>query len=304
MNTPFYHEPVLREEALSTWVTDPRGLYLDGTAGGGGHSESLLLRCPEAELIALDRDPEALEACRVRLAPHAARVRLVQANIGDLAGVLADLGEPRVVGILFDLGVSSRQIDDPGRGFSYLSEGPLRMTLDRDAPTGAAEFLAAVDVETLSRIFRDWGEFPGAGRAARAVIDARNRAPLTTTLDLVEALRRGGVGSPKRLSQAFQAIRFACNDELGSLDRALSAAAEVLPEGGTLTAISFESLMDRRVKRAFRPPRMERPVAGVPDPPALWEPITRRALRPGDDEISRNPRARSARLRAARRTAQ
>jgi 16S rRNA (cytosine1402-N4)-methyltransferase len=298
-----YHEPVLVEEALAAWVTDPRGRYLDGTIGGGGHADHLLSRHPEAELIGLDRDPEALVEARRRLAPHAGRVRLFRADYADMEDVLAGVGGPPPAGILLDLGVSSRQLDDPRRGFSYLSEGPLRLTLDRDATRGAAELLAEIEEGELKRIFRELGELPAAGRAARAVVGARRRHPLDTTSRLVDALRAGGVTTPRRLSQAFQALRLAVNDELGSLRRGLDASARVLPPGGTLTVISFESLMDRMVKRTFRPPRFERPLPGVPDREPRWEVLTRKAVRPGPDELARNPRSRSARLRAARRTA-
>ncbi len=299
----FYHEPVLVEEVLAAWVTDPRGRYLDGTIGGGGHADHLLSRYPRAELIGLDRDPEALEAARRRLAPHAGRVDLHRADYADMEDVLAGVGGPAPAGVLLDLGVSSRQLDDPRRGFSYLAEGPLRLTLDREATRGAAELLADIEEGELKRIFRELGELPAAGRAAHAVVEARRRHPLDTTSRLVDALRAGGVGSPRRLSQAFQALRLAVNDELGSLRRGLDASARVLPPGGALAVISFESLMDRMVKRTFRPPRLDRPLPGVPDPEPRWELLTRKAVRPGPEELARNPRSRSARLRAAKRTA-
>ena len=290
------------EETLPLWVTDPRGGYLDGTIGDGGHAEALLTRWPDAFLIGCDRDPGALETSAARLARFGDRVRLVQADLGDLERVWTGLGCPALAGILFDLGLSSRQIDDPARGFSYWTDGPLRMVLDRDRTGDASTFLAEVEEGDLVRIFRELGELPGAGRAARAVMEARARGRLTTTGELAEALRRGGIRTPRRLSQAFQAVRLHVNGELDSLDRGLAAAARVLPAGATLTAISFESLMDRRVKRTFRPLPSHRPVAGVVDPKPLWEPLTRRPVRPAPDEVRRNPRSRSARLRAARRT--
>ncbi len=297
-----YHEPVLVEEALTHWVTGPRGRYVDGTIGGGGHADVLLSRHPEAELIGLDRDPAALEEASRRLAPYGTRVRLFRTDYADMEDVLAGLGGPPPAGILLDLGVSSRQLDDPLRGFSYLTEGPLRLVLDRDAERGAAELLAEIEEGELKRIFRELGELPAAGRAARAVVEARDRGPIDTTTRLAGILRRAGAGSPRRLSQAFQALRLAVNDELDSLRRGLAAAARTLPPGGTLTVISFESLMDRMVKRTFRPLRFERPVPGVPEPEPVWEPLTRRVVRPGPEESARNPRSRSARLRAARRT--
>jgi len=297
-----YHVPVLVDEVLSHWMTEPRGRYVDATVGGGGHARALLERAPEASLIGLDRDPEALDAARERLREFGDRVKLVQGDWGQMERIVAELGGSPVSGVLADLGVSSRQLDDPSRGFSYLADGPLRLVLDRDAPTGAAEFLAGVSPAELTRVFRELGEFPGAGAAARAVVEYRARRALRTTFDLVEALGRGGVKSPKRLSQAFQALRLAVNRELESLEAGLEAAARVLPEGGRLVVISFESLMDRMVKHAFRPPRTSRPIPGEPDPTPPWEVLTRKVVRPGPDEVRRNPRSRSARLRAARRT--
>jgi 16S rRNA (cytosine1402-N4)-methyltransferase len=297
-----YHEPVLVEETLRVWVTDPAGRYVDGTVGGGGHAFALLSRFADATLVGLDRDPEALEAAALRLQPFRDRVHLVRSDYADLAEVLPSLPGPPVGGILFDVGVSSRQLDAPERGFSYLAEGPLRLSLDRDATADARSYLDEVEEGTLKRIFREYGDLPQAGRAARLVLEARAAGRLETTTDLADALRRAGAGSPRRLSQAFQALRMAVNDELGSLRRGIDGAARLLPAGGALAVISFESVMDREVKRAFRPPRLARPLPGVPDPDPVWEPLTRKAVRPSEEETTRNPRSRSARLRAARRT--
>lgn len=301
MTRDWGHEPVLVEEALATWVTDPGGRYLDGTIGAGGHAEALLTRFPKARVIGLDRDPAALARSRARLERFGDRVRLERSNFADMETVLARAGVS-VGGVFLDLGVSSLQLDDPARGFSYLEDGPLGMSLGGEEEPGASALLAEIEEGTLTRIFRELGELPGAGRAARAVLGARDRGSLHRTGDLVEALRRAGVTTPRRLSQAFQALRLAANDELGSLGRGLEAAARVLPEGGTLTVISFESLMDRMVKRTFRPPRIGRPLPGVPDPVPVWRPLTRGAVRPGEREVAANPRSRSARLRAAERT--
>ena len=229
------------------------------------------------------------------------RNRLARADIAEMETVV---GETPVVGILLDLGVSAFQLDDPLRGFSHQTEGPLHMALDRDAGRGVGDMLAEIEEDELRRVFRNLGELPGATRIARAVLMARDRGRLTTTGDLVAALRRAGVSSPRRLSQAFQALRLGLNRELESLKQALTAAANLLPPGGTLTVISFESLMDRMVKQAFRPPRPEhRPIAGVPDPDPVWKVLTPRVVGPGKDEVARNPRARSAKLRAGERTA-
>jgi 16S rRNA (cytosine1402-N4)-methyltransferase len=296
------HEPVLLEEALAFWVSDPRGTYVDGTVGAGGHAQALLERFPEARVVGLDRDPAALETARSRLRPFGARVRLEETDFALMEDVLRRLGGAPPAGILLDLGVSSLQLDAPSRGFSYLVDGPLRMTLDRDASSGALEFLAAIEEGTLTGIFRELGELPRAGRIARTVLEARDAGRLRTSSDLVAALRRAGLHHPRNLSQAFQAVRFAVNDELGSLDRGLEAAARTLPPGGRLAVIAFESLMDRRVKHAFRPPRDRRPLPGEPDPLPRWNVLTPRTIRPRPEESARNPRARSARLRAAERT--
>jgi 16S rRNA (cytosine1402-N4)-methyltransferase len=261
----------------------------------------LLTRFPEARVIGLDRDPAALARSRERLERFGDRVRLERSDFADMEAALTGAGVS-VTGVLLDLGVSSLQLDDPRRGFSYLVDGPLNMSLGGEEESGAAALLAEIEEGTLTRIFRELGELPGAGRAARAVLDARDRGALTHTAGLVEALGRAGVRSPRRLSQAFQALRLASNDELGSLARGLDAAGRVLPAGGTLTVISFESLMDRMVKRTFQPARSGRPIAGAEDPLPRWRLLTRGAVRPSQDEVARNPRARSARLRAAERT--
>ena len=291
------------EEVLSTWVMGREGSYLDGTVGIGGHAEALLSRFPEARLIGLDRDSEALELAEKRLAAFGDRVRLEQADFADMESALSRMGGSPVIGILLDLGVSSLQLDDPRRGFSYQEDGPLGMTLDPEAEMDAAGFLAGIEESNLVRILKEHGELPGAGRAARSILDARDRDALNTTGQLVTALRRAGVSSPRRLSQAFQGIRLGLNDELGSLSRGIDSASRILPPGGTLTVISFESLMDRVVKQAFRPPRHERPMPGVPDPDPAWNLLHRKVVRPSAEEVTRNPRARSARLRAAERTA-
>jgi 16S rRNA (cytosine1402-N4)-methyltransferase len=298
---PWGHEPVLVEEALTYWVTDPRGLYLDGTVGAGGHAEALLLRFSEARVIGLDRDRAALEIARTRLGPFGSRVRLEQADFADIEDVLGRLGGAPA-GILLDLGISSVQLDDPHRGFSYLQNAPLKMTLDRDASSGAREFLADIEEGRLAEMLREYGELPRAGRIAREIVAARTAGRLDTTQDLVTALRRAGLSHPRRLSQVFQALRFAVNSELESLDRGLVTAARVLPPSARLVVIAFESLTDRRVKQALRPVQRGRPHPGMPEPRPQWTVLTSKAIRPRSEEIARNPRARSARLRAAERT--
>jgi len=297
---PWGHEPVLLEEALTFWVTDPRGLYLDGTVGAGGHAEALLLRFPEARVLGLDKDSAALERARTRLGPFGPRAHLERADFADMDEVLRRSGRAPA-GILLDLGISSLQLDDPDRGFSYLLNAPLKMTLDRDAPRGAREFLAAIEEGKLADLLREYGELSRPGRIAREIVAARHAHRLETTHDLVAALKRAGLSHPRHLSQAFQALRFAVNDELESLDRGLAAAAQVLPPSGRLVVIAFESLTDRRVKQAFRPVTYGRPHPGVPEPRPTWRVLTPKAIRPQPEETARNPRARSARLRAAER---
>ena len=301
MTSPWGHEPVLSEEALTYWVTVPDGLYLDGTVGAGGHAEALLQRFSEARLIGLDRDRTALEVAAQRLGPYGSRAHLEQADFADMESVLVRLGGAPA-GILLDLGISSLQLDDPERGFSYLQNAPLKMSLDRDAAFGAREFIADVEEGRLAEILKEYGELYRPQRAAREIVRAREAGRLESTHDLAEALRRAGLTHPRHLSQAFQAIRFAVNEELQSLDRGLEAASRVLPPSGRLVVIAFESLTDRRVKHALRPVRDRRPHPGLPEPLPRWRVLTPKAIRPRPEEIARNPRARSARLRAAERT--
>ena len=300
--TSVYHEPVLVEEVLDLWVTNPRGRYLDGTVGGGGHAEALLSRYPEASLLGLDRDPDALRAAEARLRHFGSRVTLTQSNFSDLESALELCPGPAPAGVLFDVGVSSYQLDTAERGFSYAAEAALRLTLNPQDPD-ARDYLDAVTAEELKRVFRELADLPQAGRAARAVLRAREEGRLETTAQFADVLRKAGSGSPRRLSQAFQALRMAVNDELESLEQGMVAAARVLPEDGVLCVISFESVMDRKVKTTFKPPVESKPLPTLePDRP-VWEVMTRKVVRPSEEEVQRNVRSRSARLRAARRTA-
>jgi 16S rRNA (cytosine1402-N4)-methyltransferase len=292
----------------------PNATVVDGTIGGGGHAAAILERtAPAGRLVGLDRDEEALAAAAARLARYGERVCLVHASFRHLSSVLADLAIPRVDGLLLDLGVSSPQIDAAARGFRFAGatadSTPLDMRMDRSAPRTAAELLASAHEDELETWLREYGELPRARRLAKAIVVARKRAPLRTVRDLLAVIESAGVGGGRRHHPAtlvFQALRIATNDEIGALEEGLEAAIASLAPTRRVAVIAYHSLEDRIVKNRFRdeqrgcvcPPRT--PVCICGRRPRLRV-ETRRAVRPGTDEIRRNPRARSARLRAAER---
>ncbi len=279
MSKAIAHRPVLLKETLAALEPGPGKRIVDATFGGGGHTEALL--AAGAQVIALDKDPEALARGRERFAGEP-RLTLVEADFRDLERVLADLGVPQVDGILADLGVSSYHLDDPERGFSYRFEGPLDMRLGRQGAT-AAEVVNTLSEEELREILYRYGEEPRARRIARAIVAAR---PLRTTTELAEVVRKAvgyrRAGHPAR--KTFQALRIYVNDELGALRALLRASERVLAPGGRLAVISFHSLEDREVKRFLK----ESPVLA---------PLTKKPVVPGPEEVAENPRARSAKLR-------
>jgi 16S rRNA (cytosine1402-N4)-methyltransferase len=301
-------------EVLDLLAPRPGGIYLDGTIGGGGHARLLLeASAPDGRLIGLDRDPAALVAAAALLAPFGQRVTLRRGSFADLDEHLAALGVAQVDGILFDLGVSSHQLDTPQRGFSFRDDGPLDMRMDPAQSMTAAGLLNDAGVAELQRIFRDFGEERWAGRIAREIVRTRGVSPLATTRQLAELICRAVPGGyvPQRIHPAtrvFQALRIAVNDELGALQRGLAAALHRLRPGGRLAVISFHSLEDRAVKQGFRaaastcvcPPRLPVCVCGRK---ATVKVLTPRGVRPAEAEIIVNPRARSAVLRAAERLA-
>lgn len=309
------HQPVLLDrvrELLGPALATEGAVLLDGTLGLGGHAAALLAEHAGLRLVGLDRDPQALELAAARLAPYAGRVQLVQANYAELAGVLRRLRVPTVAGVLLDLGVSSLQIDEPGRGFSYARDAPLDMRMDPAAPRTAADVLNGYDVEALTRVFRDYGEERLAARIARAVVRERARAPFDRSGRLVELIR-ATVPAPARRSgghpakRVFQALRIEVNDELGGLAGALPAAIGALGVGGRIAVLSYHSLEDRLVKRALAAGAASATPAGLPvelpgHGPQLRV-LTRGAERPAPAEVAANPRAASARLRAAQRIA-
>jgi 16S rRNA (cytosine1402-N4)-methyltransferase len=298
-----HHEPVLLVDVLRFWRNGP-GVYLDATLGDGGHAEALLDAEPGARLLGCDRDPRALERAHARLARFGDRVMLVHARFSELPEVLRARGVDGLRGALADLGVSSPQIDDPSRGMSFRVEGPLDLRMDPERGAPASVRLAQVDEETLARILVEEGEVPRARGMARAILRARDRGMLATTGDLarVVAAQFGGRPHPRRLAQVFQALRRWINEEAEELRSLIAFLPQALEEGGVWVSIAYHSGEDRMVKQAIRPapPAGERglPIAPAPCP---WEALSRRAIKPTQDEVERNPRARSARLRAARR---
>jgi 16S rRNA (cytosine1402-N4)-methyltransferase len=299
------------EEVLGFLLPAP-GPVLDGTVGGGGHARALLEADPSVELIGVDRDPEALEAAAAVLAPFAHRVRFVRAEFQD-AVAAARLPSPALGGVLLDLGVSSRQLDEDRRGFAFRPGVPLdmRMAGSDASQRSAADFLASESEQELGRIFRDYGEEPRWRRLAGAVVRAREAGrPLETSDDLVAALARALDRSPKSHEKArvFQALRIAVNGELEGLAEALPRLRDALLPEGTFAVIAYHSLEDRMVKSAFRewsrdcvcPPQM--PVCRCRGK-ALGSALTRKPIRPSEEEVAANPRSRSALLRAWRKAA-
>ena len=307
----FAHIPVLKTEVLQvlTFPDDRPARLVDGTLGGGGHSAALLERYPRLELLGIDRDEAALEAAAERLAFARDRVTLVRGNYSELDSLARRRGWDEVDGVLLDIGVSSPQLDQPDRGFSWRFDGPLDMRMDRRGSLTAARLLNQASEAQLTEIFREYGELKSARRLAAAIAARRNERPFAVTGDLVvlcdEVLGRSRPGRLPLPTLVFQALRIAVNDELNELDRGLRAALELLAPGGVLAVISFHSLEDRRVKEFIRaegrgcicPPEL--PVCRCGHRARL-EPLTRRALTAGEAELNVNRRAASAKLRAAR----
>jgi len=286
------HVPVLLAECLELLAVRPGGLWVDGTVGLGGHAEAVLrASAPDGRLLGLDRDEQALARAGARLAEFGARVRLEHADFRELP---ERLGAERASGILLDLGVSSLQLDDPERGFSFSREGPLDMRMDQGQRGTAAELVNRMREKELADLIHENGEEPFARRIARAIARARDEAPIETTTRLAEIVRRAAPRSRRPgfhpATRTFQALRIRVNRELEGLGEALERAAACLAAGGRMVVIAFHSLEDRAVKQAFRA------LAG-----RGFAPLTKKPLRPGALELARNPRARSARLRALER---
>lgn len=303
-----YHVPVLVDEVMDALQPERGGTYLDGTLGGGGHALALLERGPEARLVGVDRDPDAISEAGRRLERYGDRVRLVPAIFAD-AVEAAGIAPGSLAGALLDLGVSSHQIDADARGFTFRPGAPLDMRMAGAArdERSAADLLAELDEDELTVIFRRYGEERRARQLARMILEMREREPLTRSEQLSEAIDRALV-RPTHQDRAriFQALRIAVNAEIEGLERALPAIRDALAEGGVFVVLAYHSLEDRLVKEAFRewsracvcPPRLPACVCGgVAD----GAPLTRKPVMASEAEIARNPRARSVRLRAWRR---
>jgi 16S rRNA (cytosine1402-N4)-methyltransferase len=304
------HVPVLLDRVvalLAPALRSPDAVLVDATLGLAGHSAELLGRFPGLRLLGLDRDPQAIELAGSRLAPYAGRTTLVHAVYDELPTVLARCGHERVDGVLFDLGVSSMQLDEPARGFAYARDAPLDMRMDPTRGITAAEVVNRYPAEELARILREYGEERFARRIADAVVRERGREPFTTSGRLAELVRAAIPAATRRTGghpakRTFQALRIEVNGELAALERALPAALEALRVGGRAVVLSYHSLEDRLVKRTFAAGAASTTPAGLPVALAGHEPwlrlLTRGAETPGPDELAANPRATSARLRA------
>jgi 16S rRNA (cytosine1402-N4)-methyltransferase len=299
------HLPVMATEVVEFLVIRTNGGYVDCTVGAGGHARYILNNAPEGTLLGLDLDAAAIERTATELAVFGERVTLVRGNFSNLATIAHEHGLREVDGVLFDLGFSSVQLDDPSRGFSYRSEGPIDMRLDSAAATSAGVLLSRVNERELARIIFEFGEERRAHPIARSIIAAREEGRLETTSDLAAAvLATKPARKNKTLSRVFQALRIAVNGELDNLSAGLAQAVDVLRPGGRVAVISYHSLEDRMVKRHFV--RCERPCTCPRDLPECvcgkkptLKIVTRRVVTPGDAEVAANPRARSAKLRVA-----
>ena len=303
------HIPVLMNEVVDALALRAGGRYLDGTFGAGGYTTAMLDRA-DCQVIAIDRDPDAIAAGRALAERYAPRLRLIEGRFGDMADLLS--GED-VDGVTLDLGVSSMQFDQAERGFSFRNSGPLDMRMEKNGPS-AADLVNTTEEAELADIFWRYGEERKSRRVAHAIVERRREKHIETTGELAEIVRRA-VGPSARdesdpATRAFQALRIAVNDELGELERGLAAAEQVLAPGGRLAVVSFHSLEDRAVKEFVRarsgrtpspsrhaPPRGEERIATLRD-------LSRKPVLPSEEEVSANPRSRSARLRVAEKLAQ
>ncbi len=308
------HIPVLLPEVLDALCVRDGGRYLDATFGGGGYARAMLERAA-CTLWAIDRDPDAIARGAALTAAYPGRLHLIHGAFGDMLGLLHAAGVDALDGVVLDLGVSSFQIDDPARGFSFRGDGPLDMRMSRSG-ISAADLVAGLSEAELADTLYQFGEERLSRRVARAIVAAREEAPIETTGQLADIIRGAMPGSRDGIhpaTRSFQALRIRVNDELGEIERALAAAASLLAPGGRLVVVSFHSLEDRLVKRFFTSAAGRDPAPSRHDPRGLamrgpdsaaqagFRLLTTRAVRPGDAEETANPRARSARLRALQR---
>ncbi len=304
------HVPVMLNEALRLLEPHAGGVYLDGTFGGGGYAAAIL-QAAECTLWAIDRDPDAIARGASLAARYPGRLHLLHGQFGNMLELLAAHGVTALNGVVLDFGVSSFQLDDHARGFSFRGDGPLDMRMDRSGPT-AADLVNSLPERELADVLFELGEERASRRIARAIVAARSIAPITTTARLAAIIR--GVLPPDRsgidpATRSFQALRIRVNDELGEIERALEQASDLLAPGGRLVVVSFHSLEDRLVKRFMGDVSGRAPAPSRHDPRGLanrpvprFRQLTTRPLRPDAGEVASNPRARSARLRALERT--
>ncbi len=305
------HRPVMLAEVLGALAPRDGEVYVDGTFGGGGYSRAIL-SAAACSVWAIDRDPSALARAAEIAGASGGRLTVILGRFGDMLPLLTAEGIARVDGVVFDLGVSSPQIDDPARGFSFRHDGPLDMRMSDEGET-AADIVNGLPERELADIIFRYGEERASRRVAKAIVAYRSHTPITTTIQLAEIVRgvvRRSADGIDPATRTFQALRIQVNDELGELDRGLAAAEALLAPEGRLVVVSFHSLEDRRVKDFIRRragqearPHRHLPEAVSIQRPATFRPLTRRALSPDANEFSANPRSRSARLRAAVRTA-
>lgn len=309
--TGFAHQPVMAREVVELLAPVPAGLVVDGTVGGGGHARLLLEARHDLRLLGIDRDGDAVAAARAQLAPYGDRARVVHGGFEHIATIVANEGEGNVMGVLFDLGVSSPQLDRGARGFSYLADAPLDMRMDTRQELTAATVVNTYDEARLAEVLTTYGEERYARQIAARIVARR---PIETTGELVETIleavparaRRARIHPARR---TFQALRMEVNRELPNLAEGLDEAVHLLAPGGRILVLAYHSLEDRLVKERFRAwaETREPVVPGLPAEPAPRKPLvrllTRRALRPSPEEVAANPRARSARLRAAEKLA-
>jgi 16S rRNA (cytosine1402-N4)-methyltransferase len=304
-----YHIPVLAIEAVQALNIKSDGIYIDATLGGGGYAQQILMQSPSIKLYGFDTDPQAIEYASNRLAEFGNRFKIITENFSSLRKALNEEDISQIAGIVYDLGVSSRQLDTTSVGLSYRFDAPLDMRLDPRLKRSAMNIIAEASAEELKHIFGTYGEEPMSGRIARWIVEARDIKPIRTTHELAQVVTQGIREDKKNstLSRIFQALRIEVNDELGSLRSSLVQAMEMLSTGGRIVVVSYHSLEDRIVKDFFTASAKPKVVAGsleslrqsIDEDKALLKLITKKPIIPSDEEIEANPRARSAKMRVA-----